>query len=64
MIIKTAKSSNCTYGNCANKHNVHSLLVAKVSSKCLGNFGIVFDWTNLLGKWYLLLASLEMLNLS
>jgi hypothetical protein len=36
--------------NYANQHNTHALLVAKVGTKHLGNFGIIVCQTDLLGK--------------
>ena len=39
-------------GNYANKHNTHTILVANVSSDRLGSRGVIFYWTNLLGKRY------------
>jgi hypothetical protein len=36
--------------NYANQHNTHALLVAKVGTKHLGNYGIIVYRTYLLGK--------------
>jgi len=41
-------------GNYANKHNTHTILVANVSTERLGNCGIIFYRTDLLGKMYTL----------
>ena len=37
-------------GNCAIKHYAHTLLVANMSTERLGNCGIIFYRTDLLGK--------------
>jgi len=37
-------------GNDANKHNIYTLLVTNVSTDRLGNWGIIFYRTDLLGR--------------